>query len=188
MVIEPASRWERASAALVGWCGYVLLAAGTVLSLTLPGWTSSEALGTILLVGIALAWVYFVYTRTQAPRPAHRVRMLVFFAGLLVLASALMLRASLFFVFMIRGFFYASVLRPFALTIVGVGATSFLINTLLTGFPQEPAAWAFYGSIIAIQTFVIGFGTVIGEKLAEESAKRREAVSKLQSALEENAG
>ena len=60
----------------------------------------------------------------------------MFFIGILALASVLMLRQPLFFIFMISGFFYASVLRPLPLAFVGVFATSFLVNTLIAGFPQ----------------------------------------------------
>ena len=84
----------------------------------------------------------------------------VFFVGVLVLASILMLRSPLFFIFTISGFFYASILRPLPLTaFVGVFATSFLINTLIAGFPQTAEGWTFYVVIIAIQTIVIGAGS-----------------------------
>ena len=188
MATEQTSTWERFSNALVGWCGYVTLAIGTVLSLTLPSWVSSEVVGTLVLVAISVAWIYLMYTRAPMPKTAHPARMAGFFVGLLVLASALLLRQPLFFVFMISGFFYASVLRPFAVAILGVLATSILINTLIVGFPREPAGWAFYFAIIVIQTLAIGFGTVIGEKLTEQNQQRKEAVARLEAALEENAG
>ena len=41
----------------------------------------------------------------------------------LALASILMIRQPLFFIFMISGFFYASILRPLPLAFVGVLAT-----------------------------------------------------------------
>ena len=188
MATQQLSSWERFGNALVGWCAYVTLAIGTVLSLTLPSWVSSEVLGTLVLVAISVAWVYLMYTRAPMPKTAHPGRMAIFFVGLLVLASALLLRQPLFFVFMISGFFYASVLRPFAVTILGVLATSILINTLIVGLPREPAGWAFYFAIIVIQTLAIGFGTVLGEKLAEQNQQRKEAVARLEAALEENAG
>src|SRR5262249_53959748 len=95
----------------------------------------------------------------------------------------------IFFVFMITGFFHASVLRPWPLAFVGVAATSFLINTLASGFPwPDPQAWFFFGTLIIVQTIIIGFGTILGEKLAEISEQRRQAVARMEEALEENAG
>ena len=112
----------------------------------------------------------------------------VFFIGLLALAAILMLRMPLFFIFMISGFFYASILRPLPLAFLGVFATSFLVNTLIAGFPQNAEAWTFYVVIIAIQTVVIGAGSIVGEKVTEQNEERRQALAKLEEALVENAG
>ena len=91
-------------------------------------------------------------------------------SGVLVLASILMLRQPLFFVFMISGFFYASYLRPLPLAVVGVGATSILVNSLIIGLPQTTEAWTFYLVIIGVQTVVIGAGRVRGR--ADHRAER----------------
>ena len=129
-----------------------------------------------------------LFTRLPEPRQAHRLRMGVFFVGLLVLASILMLRSPIFFIFMISGFFYASILRPLPFAFVGVFATSFLINTLIAGFPQTAEGWTFYVAIIAIQTLVIGGGSIVGEKVSEQNEERRQALAKLEAAMVENAG
>ena len=94
-----------------------------------------------------------------------------------------MLRQPLFFVFMISGFFYASELRPLPLAVLGVAATSILINTLIAGLPTTPDGWTFYLMIIGIQTFAIGFGTVVGEKMYEPNEQRRQTVAHLEAAL-----
>jgi hypothetical protein len=75
---------------------------------------------TLAIAGVTAAWLYVGYTRRPLPDAEHRLRMVVFFVGLLVLASALMLRQPLFFVFMIAGFFYASALRPLPLAVVRI--------------------------------------------------------------------
>ena len=129
-----------------------------------------------------------MFTRLPPPRQAHRLRVGVFFVGILVLASILMLRQPLFFIFMISGFFYASILRPLPLAFLGVFATSFLVNTLIAGFPRRAEAWTFYIVIITIQTVVIGAGSIIGEKISEQNEERRQALAKLEVALVENAG
>ncbi len=129
-----------------------------------------------------------MYTRAPAPRIEQRVRMRVFFVGLLAFAALLMLRLPLFFPFMIAGFFYATVLRPFALAVVGVGTTSVLINTLIAGVPQSAEAWTWWIVIVGVQTLVISAGVVFGEKVTEQSEQRREALDSLEKALVENAG
>jgi signal transduction histidine kinase len=180
--------WERFGDAMVGWCGYVLLvppAIGAVIGgIGDPAWLAT----TLAVVAAAAGWIYVTFTRLPPPRQVHRLRIGVFFVGLLVLASILMVRSPLFFIFMISGFFYASTLRPLPLAFLGVFATSFLINTLIAGFPVTAEGWTFYVAIIAIQTLVIGAGSVVGEKMTEQNEERRQALAKLEAALVENAG
>ena len=113
------------------------------------------------------------------------MRLDVFFVGLLVLASILMLRQPLFFVFMIAGFFYATILRPLPLAVVGIAASSILVNTLIAGLPQTAEGWTFYLAIIGVQTVAISAGAVFGEKVTEQSEERRQALARLEAALEE---
>jgi signal transduction histidine kinase len=186
----PDSAWERTTRALVRWIPYITLALSTILSITLTrgGETWSDRVVTAVLTLIAAGWVYVMYTRSPAPCQSHPVRMGIYFTGFLAFASVLMARQPFFFIFMITGFFHASLLRPWPLVFVGVGLTSILINTIVSGFPWPSVElWFIYGTIILVQTLTIGLGAVAGEKLTELSEQRREAVSRLEAALEENA-
>lgn len=165
---------------------YATLAAATALYLLQPGQTSAALLGTVALVAAAGAWVYVLYTRAPAPRSAHQGRLLLYFAGLMVLAAWLMLRQHIFFIFLITGFFHAPLLRPFWLTVIGIAVSSILINTLTSGFPWETIElWSIFGGITVIQTIVLSVATGVGEKVNEQ---RRQAVARLEAALQENAG
>jgi signal transduction histidine kinase len=186
--------WERFGDRMVDVCGYVLLAASTVLGVvsgprdaTVPADTVWR-LTTLAIAAVAAAWIYVLYTRMPPPRRADHVRISVFFVGVLVLASILMLRQPFYFIFMISGFFYASILRPLPLAFVGVGATSILVNTLISGFPTTPEWWTFYLAIISVQTVVIGAGVIVGEKMSEQNEERRQALARLEAATVENAG
>jgi signal transduction histidine kinase len=99
-----------------------------------------------------------------------------------------MLRETLFFIFMISGFFYASALRPLPLAFIGVFASSVLVNTLVAGLPQNAEAWTFYVALIGIQTVVIGGGVVVGEKVTEQNEERRQTLDRLAAAQAENEG
>ena len=180
--------WGRFGDALLDWGGYALLAISTVVVVATAAGDAAWVATTLAIAVIAAAWLYLGYTRRPLPNDEHRTRLIVFFVGLLALASLLMLRQSLFFVFMIAGFFYATVLRPLPLAVVGVFATSVLVNTLIAGFPQTPEGWTFYIVIIGIQTAVIGAGTVYGERVAEQNEERRRALAQLEAAMVENAG
>lgn len=181
--------WERCAKALNAWIPYVTLAISTLLSLIQPHQTVTSRLGTALLVALAAAWVFFMYTRARQPRRERPARMALYFVGMLALAGVLMRRQPIFFVFMVTGFFQASELRPWPVALLGVGATSVLINTLVGGFPgRSVTAWSLYLTVIVIQTLAIGSGAVLGEKLSELSEQRRLAVARLEAALGENAG
>ncbi len=173
---------------MVGWCGYFLLAPATILGLLAGPKDLAWQATTLGIAGLTAAWIYLMFTRLRPPWQEHRLRVDVFFIGVLGLAAVLMLRQPLFFIFMISGFFYASILRPLPLAFVGVFATSFLVNTLIAGFPQTDEGWTFYVVIIAIQTIVIGGGSIIGEKVSEQNEERRQALARLEVALDENAG
>jgi len=191
-VASPKPSWERFGDAMLDWGGFVLLALATVLAVSAgdPGAVPDPAWRpvTLLIAAVAAAWLYLGYTRRPLPPEDHRLRNDVFFAGLLVLASVLMLRHPLFFIFMIAGFFYATTLRPLPLAVVGVAATSILVNTLIAGLPQNAEAWTFYLAIIGVQTLAISAGAVLGEKVTEQSEDRRRALARLETALAENAG
>jgi signal transduction histidine kinase len=108
--------------------------------------------------------------------------------GIVLLASVLMLRQPLFFIFMIAGFFYATVLRPFAMVVVAIGVTSILVNSLLAGLPQSATAWTFWIVIVVVQTAVLSAGAYFGERVAEQNEARRETVKRLEQAMAENSG
>jgi signal transduction histidine kinase len=184
----PKPGWERFGDAMLSIGGYVLLALATVLALFATTGDLAWRATTLAIAAAAGVWTYLLYTRLPGPPKDHRVRMYVFFVGLLLFAAILMLRHPLFFIFMINGFFYATILRPLPFAVVGVGATSILVNTLIAGIPSTPVAWVFYLAIIGVQTTVIGAASIVGEKVTEQSEERRQALARLEAALEENAG
>jgi len=180
--------WERFGDAMLDWGGYLLLVVATVLGISAGSTDVAWRLTTLAIAIGAAAWIYVLYTRRPLPNVEHRLRLDVFFVGLLAFATVLMLRQPLFFIFMIAGFFYATALRPLALAAVGVTATSILVNTLVAGFPQNAEALTWYLAIIVIQSVVISAGAVLGEKVTEQNEERRVALTRLELALEENAG
>jgi len=182
------SLYERWNDRLTDWCPYVTLALASVLGLAFSTRIAGERLVTAGLVVVAVSWVFFGYTRAPGPRKTHPIRMLVYFVGLLTIASLLAVREYLFFIFLITGFFHAMLLRPAPVLIGGVFATSVLVNTVIGGFPTNPEWLAIYIAIIVIQTLAIGAGGLLGERMAEQSEQRRVAVARLEVAMEENAG
>ena len=184
-----ASDWERRNDALVDRVPYALLAASTVLALIVTDLSLAERIVTAVIAAAAGAWVFALYTRSPTPRRDQRGRMLVYFVGLMVLASRPDGAPSDVLHLRHHRLLPCSMLRPWPWSVAGVAVTSTLINTIITGFPWPTVdLWILFGSVIIIQTIAIGFGTVVGERLAEQSEGRRQAVARLEEALEENAG
>lgn len=181
--------WEQWGRRIGNGLPYITLAAALILAWLQPGQDGRRRVETILLAALAAGWVFLLYTRSPENRRKHPVRMLVYYAGFLGLSAALMARQPIFFLFAVTGFFHASDLRPWPLVFLGVGLTSTLINTLITGFPwPERSSWFFFGSLIVFQTLAIGFGNQLADRLGSLSEQRRQAVARLEAALAENAG
>src|SRR4051794_15026691 len=180
--------WDGISDLLLDVGGYGLLALATVLAITASGADPAWSATTLAIAALAAAWIHLGWTRLPVPRRDHQRRLLVFFVGLVALATILMLRQPLFFIFMIAGFFYATVLRPYPVAVAGIFVSSVLVNSLLTGLPVTATGWTFYVVIIAIQTIVISAGTLAADRVAEQNEQRRLTVGRLEQAMAENAG
>ena len=181
--------WDGFSDAMLSVGGYVLLVTGTVLSILLGDADPASRADDVGHRGrggrLDLRRVHAA--AAAAPGSSGPARLSSGSASC-VLASILMLRQPLFFIFMIAGFFYASVLRPFAVAVAAIAVTSILVNSLIAGLPQTASAWTFWFVIIVVQTVVLSAGTFFGERVAEQNEVRRETVARLERALAENAG
>jgi signal transduction histidine kinase len=139
--------------------------------------------------GIA-AWRRCGCTPATASRRSnidHRLRLDVFFVGLLVLASILMLRQPLFFIFGDRGLLLRRSSPAAARGRRHRGQLDPRQHAHRRRAPDR-GAWTFYLAIIGVQTVAISAGAVFGEKVTEQSEERRQALARLEAALEENAG
>jgi signal transduction histidine kinase len=178
------TRWEQGFERVVTWAPYVTLAIGLTLGLL----GTPESGRRLLMVGLAAAaalWTFLVFTRSGAWQ-AKVVRLRLYFVGFLVLGAALMLVSGAFFVYLITGFIHAFALKPVALAFVGVGLTSVLINRGIVASNPTSDDWWTYGIIVAIQSTVVGFGVIGGEKIAALSEQRARSLRELETALKEN--
>jgi signal transduction histidine kinase len=183
------SRWEQRYERAIAWIPYLTLLIGCVLSQfrSQPWSERAVTFGIVLMAGI---WTWAV-TAGAGPGPSFRTRqrrIRIYFVGFLGLASWLIVRDPLFFVYAITGFFHAYLLRPWPVSFAGVAATSIVVNSLILLGGPTPEAWAIFFIVVVIQTLAVGFGLLGGEKMADVSEQRRLALAKLEAAQEENAG
>jgi signal transduction histidine kinase len=170
---------------LVPW---ILLVPSAVISQLAPDQTWRDRTITLGLVALAATWVYFGHTRAPEARRARGGPMLVYFAGLLVLFVALMSRDLVFLLFAITGFFHAYELRPWQMGVAGVFGTSVALNTMTIGVEATAQSIGILVGVIVVQTAAIGSGFLFAEKSTEQQRQREAMVTKLEAALEENAG
>ncbi len=181
--------WERLWSRSLVILPWVLLAVPTVMALVKSGQTGVDRAITLGLVTTAAIWVLVGHTLAGAARRARTGPMLVYFAGMLALAVALMARDVGFLLFTITGFFHAFELNPWYWAVAGVFGTSVAINTMTMGPDLHSAGTvSLYVAVILVQTVAISSGKVLGDKLAEQHERRRQMVATLEVALEENAG
>ncbi|WP_370617243.1 sensor histidine kinase [Mumia sp. Pv 4-285] len=142
------------------------------------------------LVAVAVLWVLFCHTLPLKRKTLRPVSTGIFFVGLLTLCVTLMTYSDVFLVFTIAGFFHAYLLRPWPLGVLGVLATSVVLNASVMRVWADPTAdvLAEFILIVAVQTAAIGVGIVLTARSEPEERKREELVERLEAALHENAG
>ncbi|GAA2259900.1 sensor histidine kinase [Glycomyces scopariae] len=166
---------------------YLTLTVATALSALLSDLGPADRTASAVLSAAAALWVYFGFTRMSAEPPVPLVRMTVYFAGLTVLGFVLMRFDMLYFIFVITGFFHAGLLRPLWAVVLGICATSLVVNSTVA---EEPTAEgvAVYAVIVVIQTAAISLGFVMNDRMERLRTQREEAFAAREAALQENAG
>jgi signal transduction histidine kinase len=180
------SSWDRYWAGFERWLPYGLLAFSAVAAAVAPQSTGTRVT-TLGLVVLAAAWIAVGHTTASGRWFDTAGGRMLYLGGLLVVFALLMSRDMIFFVFAVSGFFHAAVLRPLPLVFVATGTTSLLIHYYTWGgIPTASEPLLAFLAIVLIQTFLIGFGVVGGEKLALLSEQRRDTVDDLEASLAEN--
>src|SRR4029453_19251543 len=181
--------WERHLERTVEVLPFGLLAFSTVASMIQPSQGLGDRLVTLALVALAAVWVLAMYTLRSRRWRARTGPMVIYYAGLLALATVLTARSWPFVAFAVTGLVVAFILLPTVLAFLGVFATSVIIYTAPGGLPEPTVAavsgWIF---IIILQTALSGFFSFIGIRLMDEDKQRRQLLNRLEAAQEENAG
>jgi signal transduction histidine kinase len=191
------ARWERGESLVLNVAPYAALAFSTGLTgivraidpvFSRPLWP------TLGLAAAAAGWVaWFVTLHPQSTR-----RPLVgglYFAGLLAVATALVLRAPWYGFFAWIGYIHAYAMLHGRWRYLGIVATA-LVSALsqMGGFvPQTPTAWAAYAAIAAFNAALAGAFSVISDRTDQQNRIRKqmlvdlaEANAQLAATMDEN--
>ncbi|NUL45099.1 sensor histidine kinase [Cellulosimicrobium funkei] len=142
------------------------------------------------LVTISVFWILLGHTLPLRRRALRPMVAGVFLAGLLLLCAALMSYSETFLVFTVTGFFHAYLLRPWPVGMIGVFATSVVLNGSAMHVWTDPssAVLAEFVLIVTVQTAAISVGILLTARNEPVERRREELVDRLEQALRENAG
>lgn len=188
--------WERRQGPVIAALPYVMLVVSAGLSVLFTGGQLRPLLPDLGLAALAGAWMLWLYTLHPRWRERRPV-MGVFFAGLIAIAAALVIRQPVFGFFAFTAYFYAFCLPPGRWRVLGVLTVALIVATSQDGgLPRHtPVALAFYGALVLVNLALAG-GINWFSYVSEEQHSRRkqllaelaEANGKLETALAENAG
>jgi signal transduction histidine kinase len=191
-VQQPASlsaltSWERWVNSFFVWMPYATLAVSVILA-QFGSKDSSERLIAAALTLVAAVWTWLTFTRHGSPTRLAQRPLRIYFAGFVVIAALLMLSGTVFLVYAITGFFHASLLRPWSLAFLGIGAAGLLVHSHIVITESTLTTWAIYLGVVAIQTLTVTAGLYGGQKVSEISEERRATLERLELAMDENVG
>lgn len=179
--------WERWVNSFFVWMPYATLA----ISLTLALFIAKDASGrftAVALTVVAAVWTWMTFTRKGSPTQLAQAPLRVYFAGFLIIALLLTLSETVFLVYGITGFFHGSLLRPWSLAFLGIGATGLLVHSHIVVTESTFTTWAIYLGVVAIQTATVTAGLYGGQKISEIAEERRATLERLELTMNENVG
>ncbi len=179
--------WESWVNAFFVWIPYATLGVSIVLAQVGTKDLADRWLG-LGLVLVAAAWTWLTFTHKGSPTHLAQGALRIYFAGFVVLAVLLMVQETVFLVYGLTGFFHASLLRPWSLAFMGIGAAGFVVHSHIVITEQTAATWAIYVGVVALQTATVAAGLYGGQKISDIGEERRHALLQLEMAMEENAG
>ncbi|GGO77306.1 sensor histidine kinase [Nonomuraea cavernae] len=184
----PPSTWERRFGIFVEVVPYLTLATALAISVTSPEQPAGGIPRTLALTALALAWILGAHTLLPADLRNRRATTITYFCGVLATSALLSFHHPIFLIYCISGFFLASSFAPSKWTFAAVAATStVLYGTSLDWSQVNAQIVLLHIAIIAVQTLTIGGGHIFGIRIEERQRRYRQALTDLQTALEENA-
>ncbi|MEA2002426.1 MAG: sensor histidine kinase [Actinomycetota bacterium] len=179
--------WERWVNSFFVWMPYITLAVSVALA-QLGTQDLSDRIPGLALALTAVAWTWLTFTRKGSPTRMAQGALQIYFIGFVAIAVLLMFRSPVYLVYGITGFFHASLLRPWSLAFLGIGAAGLIVHSHIVITEGTAVTWAIYLGVVAIQTVAVAAGLYGGHKISEIAEARREALERLETAMEENAG
>jgi signal transduction histidine kinase len=188
--LEP---WERQETTFLRFVPYGLLVIPTVITLLQPVPSTEYQLITMGVVATAAAWMFGLDTRNstwrQDPQGRHQLPA-IYFVGLLVLSTILILRAPWYGMFAFTGYLRAFICLSGVWPLVGVGVNALLLALSQVGGMEglRTAGLPSFLVLCALNIALAGTFSYFGWRTIERDRERKETLTELAAALEENKG
>jgi signal transduction histidine kinase len=179
--------WERWVNSFFVWMPYVTLVVSIALA-QLGTRDTGDRLVDFAVTLAAAMWTWLTFTRKGQPTEVGQASLRVYFLGFTVLCLLLVLRTNVFLVYGITGFFHAFLLRPWAVAFLGIGVTGLVVHSHIVLTESTAATWSIYLGVVLVQTATVGAGLYGGQKITEIAEERRQTLTRLELAMDENIG
>ncbi|QFG22052.1 sensor histidine kinase [Actinomadura sp. WMMB 499] len=194
---EEFDRWERREFAIISVLPYLLLAAGTVITLMQPLWDvpvhGPAVIGLTVVATIWIVWFDRLYREGGEDAP----HMGLYYVGLMLLGAGLVSLAPWYGSFVFIGYVHAAVCLKGAWRYVGVAATSVILSSSYVGGVAHigDGGWLEWPLICVITIGLSWSFFYFGEMSEQRNLNQKKALVelhevnvRLEDALAENAG
>lgn len=182
--------WERREVAFFRFCPYALLALPTLVTFLQPAPSELHRSITIGIAVLTALWMYVLDTRS--PNWHHEDHHLskVYFFGLMVLQTVLILRASWFGVFGLTAYLRAFNCLSGGWPFVGVGINAMLLAVSQVGGLEgvQAAGWPSFLVLYVVNLGLAEAFSYFGWRTIGRDRERKQTLADLAAALEENKG
>jgi signal transduction histidine kinase len=190
--------WERRERRLLAVLPYSMLMLSAGLTVVIRRSAGEAWLLDLALCGLAAVWMLCLYTLVPAWRDRAVVRT-VFFTGLIVIMTVLIIRDPWFGFFTFTGYFFAARIPPGRWRLLAVGAVALLTGTSQAGGFRTATSGSvgllIYIGCVAVNLVIAGAFTWFGwvtdarnERRAQLVKELSETNRRLKATLAENAG
>lgn len=190
---ERAEPWERQETSFLRFVPYVLLVIPTVITLLQPAPSPTHQWITMGVAAAAAAWMFSLDTRNptwrQDDQGNHQLPM-IYFVGLLALFAILIMRAPWYGIFAFTGYLRAFLCLTGTWRLVGIGANALLLALSQVGGVEglRLAGLPSFLVLCAMNIAMAGALSYFAWRTVERDQERKQTLTELEAALEENKG
>jgi signal transduction histidine kinase len=182
--------WERRERMAFRIAPHALLGIATVITFLQPAPSTAHLVTTLAVVVATAGWVLALDTLNPSWELERRWLSTIYYFGLLVLAAILVIRAPWYGIFAFAGYFRAFSCLAGIWRYIGISLNALILALSHIGGPVglKFAGWPTFAVIAGLNIIMAGVFSFFAWQADERDRRRKQAITELATALEENAG